>query len=204
MKNKVGILKSDKSIMSIEKVLLIDNYDSFTYNIVHYLQDLGGEVTVLRNDNKLLLSDLSEFNKVLISPGPGLPSEAGLLMEFLNIHHQHKSILGICLGQQALAIFFGGKLQQLTKVHHGISASVKQIAPHVIYREIPNVFQVGLYHSWHTISLPPTLIPTSISSESIVMSLKHNQFDIHAVQYHPESVMTPYGKQILKNWLFNL
>lgn len=182
-------------------ILLIDNYDSFTYNIVHYLEELETKVEVVKNDDPFLQQHNIPFQKTIISPGPGLPLEAGYLMQFLKNHYQTQSILGICLGQQAIAEFFGAKLTPLPEVQHGTSIHITQIHNDYIYRNIPLNFKVGLYHSWHTTDLPKQIIPTSKTSNGIIMSLQHCLYDIRAVQYHPESIMTPYGKQILKNWL---
>ncbi|MCC6703017.1 MAG: aminodeoxychorismate/anthranilate synthase component II [Fluviicola sp.] len=184
------------------KVLLIDNYDSFTYNLLHYLEALGCAVAVVRND--VLSADiLSLYTKILISPGPGLPNEAGQLMDFLRESHSTKSILGICLGQQALAELFGGTLEALPQVQHGTEITLTHDHNDFIYHNIPTHFNVGLYHSWHTTHLPEFLVPTAISPEGIIMSFKHQFLDIRAVQYHPESIMTEYGLQILKNWIEN-
>lgn len=182
-------------------VLLIDNYDSFTYTIVHYLEELGAQVRVVRNDDPYIIQSEIPYHKIVISPGPGLPSEAGYLMTFIQNNYQSKSLLGICLGQQAIAQFFGAKLVQLLEPQHGVSTTVSLCTTDSLYQHIPQTFQVGLYHSWHTVQLPHDLQVTSINDSGIIMSLKHHTFDIRAVQYHPESIMTPYGKQILKNWL---
>jgi anthranilate synthase component 2 len=184
------------------KVLLIDNYDSFTYNLLHYLEALDCEVAVVRND--ALSADILRFyTKILISPGPGLPFEAGKLMKFLRLFHKTKSILGICLGQQALAELFGGTLESLPQVEHGTETLITHFQNDVIYDNIPTSFKAGLYFSWHTTHLPDFLISTAISPEGIIMSFKHQTLNIRAIQYHPESIMTEYGLQILKNWIEN-
>ncbi len=186
----------------MQQVLIIDNYDSFTYNLVHYLEGLDCVVTVLRND-ELKSSDVTSFHKIIISPGAGLPKEAGQLNTFLKKMIPTKSILGICLGQQAIAEIFGGELVALAKVAHGVSCSTTHLENDSIYTNIPKVFNVGLYHSWHTVKLPKELETTAYNPDGIVMSLKHISYDLRALQYHPESIMTPFGKQILKNWLSN-
>lgn len=181
-------------------VLIIDNYDSFTYNLVHYLEALDCEVTVIRND-KIESQIVDKFQKIIISPGSGLPKESGQLNLFIKQYASSKSILGICLGQQAITEMFGGNLESLSTVKHGVTCRISHFKNDIIYRNIPENFQVGLYHSWHTTNLTDKLIQTAISQDGIIMSLKHKKYDLRAVQYHPESIMTPYGKEILKNWL---
>jgi anthranilate synthase component 2 len=186
----------------MSKVLLIDNYDSFTHNLAHYLEALDCKVKIIRNDE--LNTDLiNKYKKIIISPGPGLPDEAGQLKTFIREYSSTKSILGICLGQQAIAEVFGGNLIPLDHVSHGVSDYITHLNNDSIYKDIPSDFQVGLYHSWQTKNLPNNLVPTAISKKKIIMSIKHIKYDIRAVQYHPESIMTPFGKQILKNWLDN-
>ena len=184
------------------KVLVIDNYDSFTYNLVHYLKDLNCDVTVKRND-KLSLNDVQEFDKILLSPGPGIPDEAGLLKSIIKAYAPTKSIFGICLGQQAIAEVFGGKIENLDRVYHGVSTEVTLTNPdEVLYKNIPINIEVGRYHSWVVSkNLPKDLIATSIDENGEIMSLKHKKYDVRSVQYHPESILTPEGKKILKNWV---
>ena len=186
----------------MEKILVIDNYDSFTYNLVHYLQDLGCEVTVKRND-KLTLEEAGKFDKILLSPGPGIPDEAGLLKSIIKEYGSSKSILGICLGQQAIAEVYGGSIENLNKVYHGVSTSIKRInQDDVLYKDIPTELEVGRYHSWVVSKeLPKVLISTSIDENGEIMSLRHVEHDVRAVQYHPESILTPEGKKMLKNWV---
>lgn len=186
------------------KVAVIDNYDSFTYNLVHYLEDLNAEVTVFRND-ELDLTDLEKFDKILLSPGPGIPDEAGLLKEIIIKYAPTKSILGICLGLQAIGEVFGGKLINLEKVYHGVATKIIIIENDTLFQDIPNEIIVGRYHSWvvNKINLPKELIITSEDSNEQIMSLRHVTYDVKAVQFHPESIMTPHGKQILKNWIDN-
>lgn len=184
------------------KIIVIDNYDSFTYNLVHYLEDLNAEVTVYRND-EFELSELEKFDKILLSPGPGIPNEAGLLKQVIQKYAPTKSILGICLGLQAIGEVFGGKLINLEKVYHGVATKVIKISDDFIFNEIPDEMEVGRYHSWSvsTENFPDVLEITSVDENGQVMSLKHKTFDVRGVQYHPESVLTPYGKKILENWL---
>ncbi len=186
------------------KVLVIDNYDSFTYNLVHYLQDLNCDVTVKRND-KLDLKEVKEFDKILLSPGPGIPDEAGLLKSVIKEYAPSKSILGICLGQQAIAEVFGGKIENLDRVYHGVSTNIELTnKDDVLYRDIPKNIEVGRYHSWVVSKdLPDVLEVTSVDGNGEIMSLKHKKYDVRSVQYHPESILTPNGKKILKNWVNN-
>jgi len=163
------------------KVLLIDNYDSFTYNLLHYLEALDCVVTVVRND-ALSPEILSLYTKILISPGPGLPFEAGKLMEFLRLFHKTKSILGICLGQQALAELFGGTPESLPQVEHGTETLITHFQNDAIYDNIPTSFKAGLYFSWNTTHLPDFLIPTATSIDGVIMSLKHQTINTRAIQ----------------------
>ena len=185
----------------MKKVFVIDNYDSFTYNLVHYLEELGCEVIVKRND-QFELDELEEYNLILLSPGPGIPNESGLLKASIKRYAKTKKILGICLGQQAIAEVFGGSLINLDKVYHGISTPVTISEEDVLFKGLPKTFEVGRYHSWVVQTpLPKELIPTSFDQDGQLMSLRHKIYDVRAVQYHPESVLTPNGKKILKNWI---
>ena len=183
------------------KVLVIDNYDSFTFNLVHYLDDLGAEVTVFRND-EFELEEVEPFEKILLSPGPGIPDEAGLLKPLIRKFASTKSILGICLGQQAIAEVFGGSLYNLHKVHHGVAAEITILTDDILFADLPRKINVGRYHSW-TVSkdLPEILEVTSVDENGEIMSLRHKIYNITAVQFHPESILTPHGKTILGNWL---
>lgn len=184
------------------KVLVIDNYDSFTYNLVHYLEDLNCEVTVVRND-KLTLDDVEPFDKIVLSPGPGIPDEAGLLKAIIKRFAPTKSILGVCLGQQAIGEVFGGSLINLDDVYHGVSTKVNiTVDDESLFNGLEKEIEVGRYHSWVVNSdLPDELEATSFDENGQVMSLRHKVYDVKGVQYHPESVLTPNGKQILKNWI---
>ena len=187
----------------MKKVLVIDNYDSFTYNLVHYLEDLNTEVTVFRND-EFDLDEVAPFDKILLSPGPGIPDEAGLLKAVIQKYAATKSILGICLGQQAIAEVFGGSLTNLEKVYHGVATKliVTDLSEPLFYN-LETEFEVGRYHSWVVSKedFPADLTVTSLDENGEIMSLRHKKFDVSAVQFHPESVLTPTGKQILSNWL---
>lgn len=186
------------------KIVVIDNYDSFTYNLVHYLEDLNADVTVFRND-EFELEELEKFDKILLSPGPGIPDEAGLLKAVIKKYAPTKSIFGVCLGLQAIGEVFGSKLTNLDKVYHGVATKVTQIEDDFIFNELPKETEVGRYHSWVVANenLPEELIITSIDENGQIMSMKHSVYDVRGVQYHPESVLTPNGKKILENWLKN-
>lgn len=182
--------------------MVIDNYDSFTYNLVHYLQDLGCEVTVKRND-QLDLKEVEPFAKILLSPGPGIPEEAGLLKRIIKEYGPTKEILGVCLGQQAIAEVFNGQIENLNKVYHGVSTMIQRTErDEVLYKGLPEKMEVGRYHSWVVSKdLPDELIATSLDENGEIMSLKHACYEVRGVQYHPESILTPHGKQLLKNWV---
>ena len=187
----------------MKKIVVIDNYDSFTYNLVHYLEDLNCEVTVFRND-EFEMDELQQFDKILLSPGPGIPDEAGLLKNVIKTYASSKSILGVCLGQQAIGEVFGGTLINLEKVYHGVATNIKITnTDDVLFKDLPNEFEVGRYHSWVVSNddFPNDLIITSVDENGQIMSLKHNKFDVRGVQFHPESVLTPNGKKILENWI---
>lgn len=186
----------------MKKVLVIDNYDSFTYNLVHYLEDLGCEVTVRRND-QLTLDDVDAFEKIVLSPGPGIPDEAGLLKDIIKTYAPTKSILGVCLGQQAIGEVYGGTLINLDTVYHGVSTNVtKSVTDETLFNGLENTFEVGRYHSWVVDpNLPDVLEATSFDENGQVMSLRHKEYDLKGVQFHPESVLTPHGKKILENWI---
>jgi anthranilate synthase component 2 len=186
----------------MKKILVIDNYDSFTYNLVHYLEDLNCEVTVYRND-EFDIEEIAIFDKILLSPGPGIPEEAGLLKEVIRKYAPTKSILGVCLGQQAIGEVFGGTLSNLDKVYHGVATMVKTVVDdELLFAGLGNEFEVGRYHSWVVdTTLPDVLEATSFDENGQVMSLRHKTFDVRGVQFHPESVLTPNGKRILENWV---
>lgn len=184
------------------KTVIIDNYDSFTYNLAHLVKELGAEVSVVRND-QFRLSELKPFDKIILSPGPGIPTEAGLLMDVIDAYAPVKPILGVCLGHQAIGEYFGGKLTNLSQVFHGIASTISITAPDYIYKELPAQVQVGRYHSWvvDNEGLPDCLEVISVSEEGQIMSLRHKQYDVRGIQYHPESVLTPEGRKIIANWL---
>ncbi len=189
-------------MLRITKVLVIDNYDSFTYNLVHYLEDLDCEVTVKYND-AISIEEVGLFDKILLSPGPGIPDEAGILKTVIARYAPYKSIFGVCLGMQAIAEVFGGRLINLNKLFHGVATEVAIVGEDsFLFEGLPSHFEVGRYHSWAVARpLPDDLIVTSVDEQGLVMSLRHKNYDVRGVQYHPESVLTSLGKQILSNWV---
>ena len=184
------------------KTVIIDNYDSFTYNLSHLVKELGAEVTVYRND-KFELPSLQQFDKIILSPGPGIPSEAGLLPDVIREYAGKKPILGVCLGHQAIGEGFGGRLTNLSEVFHGVATPCNIIADDYIFEGISSPIEIGRYHSWvvDARSLPACLEATSLSDEGYIMSLRHRDYDIRGIQFHPESVLTPQGRKILSNWI---
>jgi anthranilate synthase component 2 len=186
----------------MKKILVIDNYDSFTYNLVHYLEDLDCEVTVYRND-EFELDEIAHFDKILLSPGPGIPDEAGLLKQVIQQYGPTKSIFGVCLGQQAIGEVYGGTLSNLDKVYHGVATNVtKSVNDELLFEGLENEFEVGRYHSWVVdANLPDCLEATSFDENGQLMSLRHKNYDVRGVQFHPESVLTPNGKKMLENWV---
>lgn len=183
-------------------VFIIDNYDSFTYNIVDALRTLGTVPDVVRND-RLDLDAIGVYDKIIISPGPGIPSEAGLLPEFLKRYATAKPILGICLGHQALGEHFGGTLRNLDEVYHGVATPIEIVADDYIFDGVENGTEVGRYHSWvvDDATLPDCLEVTATSADGAIMAMRHRDLDIRGVQFHPESIMTKSGVQMLENWL---
>ena len=189
----------------MKKVLVIDNYDSFTYNLVHYLEELNCEVMVLRND-EFELDEIAKYENIILSPGPGIPSESGLLIDVIKTYASTKNILGICLGQQAIGEVFGGTLINLNTVYHGVASTITQLVDdETLFSNIPKSFSVGRYHSWvlNPTDFPQELEITSESENGEIMSIRHKKFRVKGVQFHPESILTPQGKTILSNWLTN-
>ncbi|GAW88513.1 anthranilate synthase component II [Flavobacterium psychrophilum] len=179
------------------KILVIDNYDSFTYNLVHYLEDLNCKVTIYRND-EFDIDEIKNFDKILLSPGPGIPDEAGLLKEVIKTYAATKSILGVCLGQQAIGEVFGGSLINLEKVYHGVATNVNILVDNEsLFDGLEKQIEVGRYHSWvvNTSDFPDVLEITSTDENGQIMSLRHKTYDVRGVQFHPESVLTPNGKK---------
>ncbi|MEP2936980.1 MAG: aminodeoxychorismate/anthranilate synthase component II [Gilvibacter sp.] len=187
----------------MSKILVIDNYDSFVYNLVHYLEEFDCEVTVVRND-QLDIDFPKKFDKILLSPGPGIPEEAGLLMQIIQQYGATKSILGVCLGQQAIAQVYGGSIINLEQVFHGIATPVTlTVLDEHLFKGLEATFEVGRYHSWvvNPADLPESLEITAKDKDNNIMALRHREYDVRGVQFHPESVLTPHGKTMIKNWI---
>jgi anthranilate synthase component 2 len=184
------------------KTVIIDNYDSFTYNLSHLVKELGAEVSVVRND-RFNLDDIDAFDKIILSPGPGIPSEAGLLLDVIRRYAGRKPILGVCLGHQAIGEAFGGTLENLSEVFHGVATPCHIIAEDPLFKGIAPDFEVGRYHSWVVSkeNFPDCLEITAVSNEGQVMALRHRTMEIHGIQFHPESVLTPEGRIIIQNFL---
>lgn len=188
------------------KILVFDNYDSFTYNLVHLVEKITHQkVDVYRND-QLPLEKVREYDKIILSPGPGIPEEAGLLLSLIKEYAATKSILGVCLGHQAIGQAFGGKLVNLTTVYHGVATNCQlSIANSQLFKGLPAEIEVGRYHSWIVSEedFPGELQITARDENNYIMALQHKTFDVQGVQFHPESVLTPKGEDIMKNWLKN-
>ena len=186
------------------KILVIDNYDSFTYNLVHAIKKISGlPVDVFRND-EISLEEIEKYDKIVLSPGPGIPEEAGLLLDIIKEFAPRKSILGVCLGHQAIGEAFGGKLHNMNRVLHGIATPIKLTKnKSVLFDKLPESFEVGRYHSWivENENLPNELEVTSYDKDGMIMSMKHKKYDVQSVQFHPESVLTPLGEKMIENWL---
>ena len=185
------------------KIVIIDNYDSFTYNLSHLVKELGAQVDVVRND-RFELKDLEPYSKIILSPGPGIPSEAGLLPDVIKTYAGHKPILGVCLGHQAIGEAFGGQLENLSDVFHGVATPCHIVADDPLFSGLDRDITVGRYPSWvvKRDGLPDCLQVTAVSDEGQIMALRHRQLNIRGIQFHPESVLTPDGKKMLQNWLF--
>ena len=185
------------------KIVIIDNYDSFTYNLSHLVKELGAEVDVLRND-QFELSQLEQYSKIILSPGPGIPSEAGLLLDVIRTYAGKKPILGVCLGHQAIGEVFGAQLENLSDVFHGVATPCHVIADDPIFSGLERDITVGRYHSWVVSKdgFPDCLEVTAVSDEGQVMALRHRTLNVRGIQFHPESVLTPDGRKMIQNWLF--
>lgn len=186
------------------KILVLDNYDSFTYNLVHAIKKISGQaVDVFRND-EISLEAIDKYDKIVLSPGPGIPEEAGLLLDAIKAYAPSKSMLGVCLGHQAICEAFGGELHNMKRVLHGIATPVHLTAnKSKLFAGLPETFEVGRYHSWivKEDKLPDCLEVTSYDSDGLIMSIQHKDFDLQGVQFHPESVLTPLGEKMIENWL---
>ncbi|MBC7864304.1 MAG: aminodeoxychorismate/anthranilate synthase component II [Bacteroidia bacterium] len=185
------------------RILIFDNHDSFTYNLVHLVEKVSdAEFEVHRND-EISLEEIERFDKILLSPGPGLPKESGILCDVIKKYSATKSILGVCLGLQAIGENFGGKLMNLEKVFHGLATPIKIIAEDKLFSGIPKEFKAGRYHSWviDKNNFPAELEITAVDEEGYIMAAKHKTFDVRGVQFHPESILSEYGEEIISNWL---
>jgi len=188
------------------KILVFDNYDSFTYNLVQMIEKIMGEkVDVYRND-EILLEDIDRYEKIILSPGPGIPEEAGILLDLIKKYAPSKSILGVCLGQQAIAEAFGGNLINLSEIFHGVATTSKTIKENTkLFKNLSMEIEVGRYHSWavNSENFPDELEITAVDQDGMIMALQHKKHDVHGVQFHPESILTPDGEQIIRNFLLN-
>ncbi len=188
----------------MEKILIVDNYDSFTYNLVHYVEaNPNYEVDVFRND-KISIADVDKYNTIILSPGPGLPKDAGIVNELIKTYAPTKKILGVCLGMQAIGEVFGGSLVNLKEVFHGVATPIQVLDKgDLLFKDLPESFNIGRYHSWviSNDGFPDKLKITSVEENGQIMSLKHNQFNVYGVQFHPESILTEHGKEMINNFL---
>ena len=186
------------------KILVLDNYDSFTYNLVQYIERILKDPVDVRRNDQVALKEIEAYDKILISPGPGIPVEAGITLDLIREYGNRKSILGVCLGHQAIAEAYGGSIKNLSKVYHGVTGLMKQVvAGDYFFQGIPEEFDAGRYHSWvvDRETLPPELEVTVENDEGYIMALRHREYDVRGVQFHPESVLTEYGGMMIKNWL---
>ena len=184
------------------KILVVDNYDSFTYNLVHALKKYADDITIVRNDG-IALEDVEQYDKILLSPGPGIPDEANLLKPIIEKYAPTKSIFGVCLGQQAIGEVFGGTLLNTQEVFHGVKSDITVTKDEVLFKNLPENLEVGRYHSWvvSNENFPDDLEITAVGPKGEVMALRHKTYDVRGVQFHPESILTPLGDEMIKNWL---
>ncbi len=185
------------------KILVLDNYDSFTYNLVHIIRELGYPMDIFRND-KIALDQVKAYDKILLSPGPGIPDEAGIMKDVIKTYSPSKSILGVCLGHQGIAETFGAKLFNIPNVLHGVtSKAIVTDSSEKLFKDIPTQFEVCHYHSWAVLpeSITPELTVTATNADGLVMAISHKKYDVRGVQFHPESIMTEHGKKMIENWL---
>ena len=185
------------------KILVFDNYDSFTYNLVHLVEKITNQkVTVVRND-QITLEEVAAYDKIILSPGPGIPSEAGLLLPLIKQYAASKSILGVCLGHQAIGEAFGATLENLSTVYHGVATPIKIDNSNYLFNGLIDTIEVGRYHSWVIANnnFPDTLKVTATDENGLIMAIEHTAYDVCGVQFHPESVLTPNGETVIKNWL---
>ncbi|WP_185853526.1 anthranilate synthase component II [Blattabacterium cuenoti] len=188
----------------MNKILILDNYDSFTYNLVHAVKKLTKNTVQVSRNNEIKLSDIEKYNKIILSPGPGIPDEAHILKPLVRTFASTKSIFGVCLGQQAIGEVFGATLLNTKEVYHGIASSIKIVDPkEILFQKLPRKIKVGRYHSWiiSPHNFPEELQITAIGDKGEIMALRHKFYDVRGVQFHPESILTPYGEKIINNWL---
>lgn len=194
----------------MSKILILDNYDSFTYNLVQIVEEIVGYRIDIRRNNEIQLDEVEGYDKIILSPGPGIPEEAGILLPLIKTYAPSKSILGVCLGHQAIGEVFGGKLINLSQVYHGIKSEIKltsNLQPlshlHDWFLDIPSTLEVGRYHSWviDETKVPDELEVTAYDHTGMIMAIRHKNFDVQGLQFHPESVLTPMGKKMIENWL---
>lgn len=188
----------------MNKILILDNYDSFTYNLVHVVKKLTKNPIQVSRNNEIKLSDIEKYKKIILSPGPGIPDEAHILKPLVKTFASTKSIFGVCLGQQAIGEVFGATLINTKKVYHGISSLIKIIdTKEILFQKLPREIKVGRYHSWiiSTHNFPEELKITAVGDQGEIMALRHKFYDVRGVQFHPESILTPYGEKIIDNWL---
>ncbi|TXF79124.1 anthranilate synthase component II [Chryseobacterium sp.] len=188
------------------KILILDNYDSFTYNLVQMTEQIIGKNVFVAKNDEIALQEVDKFDKIVLSPGPGIPAEAGILLEIIKKFAGKKPIFGVCLGLQAIAEAFGASLINLDKIYHGVATEVEILNKNaVIFRGFPDKFQAGRYHSWaaNPENFPEEIEITAIDEEGMIMAVQHRKYDLHAVQFHPESILTPLGKDVLKNFLLH-
>ena len=185
------------------RIILIDNYDSFTYNLLHSIEEVSDAEVVVKRNDQLSIDEVNEFDAIVLSPGPGIPSEAGLLLPIIKEYAGIKPILGVCLGHQAIAEALGGSLVNLSEVFHGVESEIKIVAKSMIFENMDSVQQVGRYHSWvvDNSTLPTCLEVTAISDEGQIMGIQHNELPIYGIQFHPESVLTPCGNEMISNFI---
>ncbi|AGD98299.1 anthranilate synthase component II [Blattabacterium sp. (Blatta orientalis) str. Tarazona] len=186
------------------KILILDNYDSFTYNLVHAVKKLTKNPVKVSRNNEIKLSDIEKYRKIILSPGPGIPDEAHILKPLVKKYASTKSIFGVCLGQQAIGEVFGATLLNTKEVYHGITSLIKIVDPQeILFQKIPREIKVGRYHSWiiSPRNFPRDLKITAIGDKGEIMALRHRFYDVRGVQFHPESILTPYGEKIIDNWL---
>jgi anthranilate synthase component II len=186
------------------RILMLDNYDSFTYNLVHYLEAVDDSICVdVKRNDKIDLAEIQAYDAVVLSPGPGLPKDAGIMLELIQVYAASKPILGVCLGHQAIGEAFGSQLKNLDTVYHGLGMTTTVLEKDILFKNLPQQFITGRYHSWviDRTLLGSDLVVTATDDNGEIMALRHKNYNVHGVQFHPESILTEYGKVIIKNWV---